>query len=101
MRGYPSHRSGRRRACVDRRPSVRPNRALNPRTRPIGGCLPFSPKWCRLERMPGRRSRSRYNELERIADGKRVSVAWVVREAVDEYLVSQAPLFGRPTGSGR
>jgi hypothetical protein len=45
--------------------------------------------------------RSRYNELERIADGKRVSVAWVVREAVDEYLVSQAPLFGRPTGSGR
>lgn len=27
-----------------------------------------------------------YSYLENIADGKRVSVAWVVREAVEEYI---------------
>jgi hypothetical protein len=34
-----------------------------------------------------------YAELERIAGEKRVSVAWVVREAVSRYLAEQSPLF--------
>jgi hypothetical protein len=34
-----------------------------------------------------------YAELQRIAGRKRVSLAWVVREALDKYLVSDTPLF--------
>ena len=34
-----------------------------------------------------------YEQLQRLAAEKRVSVAWVVREAVREYLASQTPLF--------
>lgn len=37
-----------------------------------------------------------YQELERIAKGKRVSLAWVVREAIEHYVASQTPLFGGP-----
>jgi hypothetical protein len=36
-----------------------------------------------------------YGELERLAGKKRVSVAWVVREAVDRYLDEESPLFRR------
>lgn len=32
-------------------------------------------------------------ELERIAENKKVSVAWVVREAIDRYLGDDRPLF--------
>lgn len=32
-------------------------------------------------------------ELERIAEQKKVSIAWVVREAIDRYLQNEAPLF--------
>jgi metal-responsive CopG/Arc/MetJ family transcriptional regulator len=32
-------------------------------------------------------------ELERIANEKRVSVSWVVRDAVSQYLASRTPLF--------
>ena len=35
-----------------------------------------------------------YLELERIAEAKKVSVAWVVREAAEKYLDAQWPLFG-------
>ncbi len=34
-------------------------------------------------------------ELERIAERRKVSVAWVIREAVDRYLASENPLFHR------
>lgn len=34
-----------------------------------------------------------YNELSKIANTKRVSIAWVVRAAVEQYLSAKAPLF--------
>lgn len=34
-----------------------------------------------------------YAELERIAREKKVSLAWIVREAVEKYLAEQWPLF--------
>ena len=41
-----------------------------------------------------------YAELERIADEKRVSVAWVVREAVSQYLGARNPLFRTSDSAG-
>ena len=35
-----------------------------------------------------------YGELERIAQQKKVSVAWVVRDAAEKYIAAQYPLFG-------
>lgn len=35
-----------------------------------------------------------YAELERIAAAKKVSIAWVVREAAEKYVADQWPLFG-------
>ena len=34
-----------------------------------------------------------YEGLEQIADRKKVSVAWVVRDAIDKYLDTELPLF--------
>lgn len=34
-----------------------------------------------------------YSEMERIAASKRVSVAWVVREAAERYVTEQRPLL--------
>ncbi len=34
-----------------------------------------------------------YTDLKKTADRKRVSVAWVVRDAVQEYLRNQSPLL--------
>lgn len=34
-----------------------------------------------------------YTDLKKTADRKRVSLAWVVRDAVHEYLRNQAPLL--------
>ena len=41
-----------------------------------------------------------YAAIKRIAKRKRVSTAWVVRDAVASYLGSQVPLFARgPRGN--
>ena len=42
-----------------------------------------------------------YAELERIAEAKKVSLAWVVREAAEKYVADQWPLFGTGAGAGR
>ncbi len=34
-----------------------------------------------------------YKELERLAEAKKVSLAWVVREAAEKYVADQWPLF--------
>jgi predicted transcriptional regulator len=39
-----------------------------------------------------------HSTLEQIAQEKKVSVAWVVRDAVDKYLADKWPLFARPEG---
>lgn len=35
-----------------------------------------------------------YDELERLAAAKKVSLAWVVREAAEKYVADQWPLLG-------
>jgi hypothetical protein len=39
--------------------------------------------------------RDQYDLLERIAHDKKVSVAWVARDAVEQYLSQQWPLLSR------
>lgn len=39
-----------------------------------------------------------YAELERIAAAKKVSLAWVVRDAAERYVADQWPLLERATG---
>ena len=34
-----------------------------------------------------------HEELRRIADKKRASLSWVVRDAIDRYLAAESPLF--------
>ncbi len=40
-----------------------------------------------------------YDELTRIAAEKRVSLAWVVRDAVAAYIFRRGPLFRQPPGA--
>ena len=40
-----------------------------------------------------------YDELARIAAEKRVSLAWVVRDAVATYIFRRGPLFRQPPGA--
>ena len=40
-----------------------------------------------------------YEELRRIATEKRVSLAWVVRDAVAAYIFRRGPLFRQPPPS--
>jgi hypothetical protein len=39
--------------------------------------------------------RDLYRTLEQLARQKKVSVAWVVREAAEQYVAQQWPLFGK------
>ena len=39
-----------------------------------------------------------HKTLEQIAQEKKVSVAWVIREAVDKYLADKWPLFSQQLG---
>lgn len=39
--------------------------------------------------------RELYANLEEIAKQKKVSLAWVVRDAAEQYLAEKWPLFGR------
>ncbi len=39
-----------------------------------------------------------YRTLEQMARQKKVSLAWVVREAAEKYVADQWPLFGRGEG---
>jgi uncharacterized membrane protein len=34
-----------------------------------------------------------YRDLEKMAEKKKVTVAWIIREAVGEYLAADTPLF--------
>ncbi len=36
-----------------------------------------------------------YRELERLAKEKKVSMAWVVRDAAEKYVAERYPLFAR------
>ena len=36
-----------------------------------------------------------YHELQRLSKRNRVSIAWLVRNAVTDYLQAQAPLFAK------
>jgi predicted DNA-binding protein len=40
-----------------------------------------------------------YETLEGIAREKKVSLAWVVREAADRYIADRWPLFSGPKGT--
>lgn len=42
--------------------------------------------------------RADYREIATIAGAKRVSVAWVVRDAVRSYLAARSPLFPPQSG---
>lgn len=39
-----------------------------------------------------------YEELEKLAAAKKVSLAWVVREAAEKYVADQWPLFNGRSG---
>lgn len=73
--------------------------------------LAGAPEWCKMVHMDarGRPKAQRggttrasvsfpsevYEELARLAAAKKVSVAWVVREAAEHYVAEQWPLFAR------
>jgi len=38
-----------------------------------------------------------YRTLQEIAKQKKVSVAWVMRDAAEKYVAEQWPLFGKPS----
>ena len=47
----------------------------------------------RVTRLTVSLSNEDYEEITRIAQSKKVSAAWVVRNAVDQYLEEENPLF--------
>ena len=79
-------------------------------------CLAGAPEWCKLVQMDARRRQKAeprgttrasvsfpsevYEEIARLAAAKKVSVAWVVREAAEHYVAEQWPLFERNQREG-
>jgi predicted DNA-binding ribbon-helix-helix protein len=41
-----------------------------------------------------------YRTLETLAKQKKVSTAWVLRDAAEKYVADQWPLFGKPDHEG-
>ena len=41
-----------------------------------------------------------YRTLEALAKQKKVSTAWVLRDAAEKYVADQWPLFGKPDHEG-
>lgn len=67
-------------------------RMANPRARPTARV----PKATRVSvSLPPEVART----LQDIARQRRVSLAWVVRDAAERYLAEQWPLFGTPRGA--
>lgn len=42
-----------------------------------------------------------YSELEKLAAARKVSLAWVVRDAAEKYLADQWPLLAQPRAGQR
>jgi metal-responsive CopG/Arc/MetJ family transcriptional regulator len=68
----------------------------------------YAPAWCIMVHMPKKSERVAgttrasvsfpnevYAELERLAIAKKVSLAWVVREAAERYVAEHWPLFAQ------
>ena len=80
---------------------------------PVRSCAArmCAPKWCTMVQPGKDHSRDTirrvsvsfdaadYEELRRIAAEKRVSLAWVVRDAVAAYIFRRGPLFRQPPHS--
>lgn len=67
--------------------------------------MPKSESTAQTDSRPGRTTRASvsfpsdvYQELERIAAAKKVSLAWVVRDAAEKYVADQWPLFEQARG---
>jgi metal-responsive CopG/Arc/MetJ family transcriptional regulator len=67
---------------------------MNPGRKPLMGATPESPQSVRATiTFPA----ELYATLENIAKQKKVSLAWVVREAAEKYLADKWPLFSPET----
>lgn len=76
----------------------------------------FAPRWCKVVHMAATTSTSKrelkttrasvsfpsdlYATLERMAEEKKVSVAWIVRDATERYVIEQWPLLERKGQGG-
>ena len=47
----------------------------------------------RVTRLTVSLSKEDYEEIVRIAQSKKVSASWVVRDSIDQYLMKEDPLF--------
>lgn len=69
---------------------------MHPVPKPLGPKVPAT----RRERVSVSLDSDDYAHLKRIAAERRVSLAWVVRDAVGEYIYRRSPLFRAPPPSG-
>lgn len=54
---------------------------------------------CRTRRTSVTLPAQLHRELERIAKRKKVSIAWVIRDAIESYIDAKYPLFSQKTDS--